>query len=83
MATMLIRNLPDEVDESRLIEALGGDDRVKKIEFVDDPNPNTSQAQAIVTLDMGTYEAEQLANRYQGMILEGRPLRLVVMHMMS
>lgn len=83
MATMLIRNLPDGVDEARVIEALGGDDRVTKIEFQDDPNPNTSQRQAIVTLDMGTYEAEQLANRYQGMILEGRPLRLVVMHLMG
>lgn len=83
MATMLIRNLPDEFEESRLIAALGGGDRVEKIEYQDDPNPNTSQQQAIVTLSMDTYEAEQLAKRYHGMIFGGRPLRLIVMHMMG
>ena len=83
MATMLIRNLPDEVEESRLIEALGGGDRVQNIEYQDDPNPNTSTRQAIVTLDMSTHDAETLANKYQGMILEGRPLRLIVMHLMG
>ena len=83
MATMLIRNLPDEFEESRLIDALGGGDRVKNIEYQDDPNPNTSARQAIVTLDMSTHDAEMLANKYQGMILEGKPLRLIVMHLMS
>jgi hypothetical protein len=80
---MLIRNLPDNFEEARLIEALGGADRVGKIEYQDDPNPNTSQQQAIVTLEMDTYEAEQLAKRYHGMIFGGRPLRLTVMHLMD
>ncbi len=83
MATMLIRNLPDDFEEARLIEALGGGDRIGKIEYQDDPNPNTSQQQAIVTLNMDTYEAERLAKRYHGMIFGGRPLRVIVMHLMD
>ena len=82
MATMLIRNLPDRADEARLREVLG-DDRVRAIEFQEDPNPNTSQRQALVDLDMSAYDAEQLARKYQGMILEGRELRISVMHFMG
>jgi RNA recognition motif-containing protein len=83
MATVLIRNLPDRVDESRLTEVLGGPERVTSIEFKEDPNPTTSLRQAIVTLDMTPYEAEQIVTKYQGMILEGRPMRISVIHFMA
>ncbi len=82
MATMLIRNLPDRVDDARLREVLG-EQRVTNIEYQDDPNPKTSDRQALVTLDMPAYEAEQLANKYNGMILEGRQVRISVIHFMS
>lgn len=83
MATVLIRNLPDRVDEARLTEVLGGPDLVKSIEFKEDLNPSTSLRQAIVSLNMTPYEAERLTARYQGMILEGRPIRISVMHLMA
>jgi hypothetical protein len=56
---------------------------VLNIEYQDDPNPNTSDRQALVTLDMSPYEAEQLAKKYNGMILEGRQVRISVMHFMA
>ncbi len=83
MSTILIRNLPDRVDEARLTEVLGGPDCVTSIEFKEDTNPSTSLRQAIVTLNMTPYEAERVVNKYQGMILEGRPLRISVMHFMA
>jgi hypothetical protein len=83
VATVLIRNLPDRVDESRLTEVLGGPERVTSIEFKEDSNPTTSLRQAIVTLDMTPYEAEQIVTKYQGMILEGRPMRISVIHFMA
>lgn len=83
MTTVLIRNLPDRVDEARITEVLGGPDQVLSIELKEDPNPSTSTRQAIVTLKMTPYEAEQLINKYQGMILEGRPMRISVMHLMA
>lgn len=82
MATLLIRNLPNRVDDARLREVLG-EHQVTNIEYQDDPNPNTSDRQALVTLDMPAYEAEQLANKYNGMILEGRQVRISVIHFMS
>ena len=82
MATMLIRNLPDRVDESRLRELLGPDDFVS-VEFQDDPNPTTSKRQAIVTLDMPAFEADRFVAKYNGMIVEGRKLRVSVMHLME
>lgn len=83
MATLLIRNLPDRVDEARLIEVLGGAELVESVEIRDDPNPSTSARQAIVSMNMSPYEAERTVARYQGMILEGRPLRIYVMHLMG
>lgn len=79
---MLIRNLPDRADETRLRELLGPD-RVTSIEFQDDPNPNTSKRQAIVTLDMPAFEADRFVAKYSGMIVEGRRLRVSVMHLMG
>ena len=46
MATMLIRNLPNRVDDARLREVLG-EHQVLNIEYQDDPNPNTSDRQAL------------------------------------
>jgi len=83
MATVLIRNLPDRVDEARLTEVLGGPDQVLSIEMKEDPNPSTSTRQAIVNLKMTPYEAERLVSRYQGMIVEGKPMRISVMHLMT
>lgn len=82
MATMLIRNLPARVDEARLKEIFG-EDRVKAVEYKEDPNPNTSDRQALVTLDMPAFEAEKVASKYNGMIVEGKPLRISVMHFMG
>ena len=82
MATLLIRNLPDRVDAARLQEVLGPH-AVQSIEFRDDPNPKTSLRQAIVTLDMSPFEAERIAAKYQGMILDGRAIRLSVIHLMA
>lgn len=83
MATVLIRNLPDRVDEARLTEVLGGPDQVLSIEMKEDPNPSTSTRQAIVNLKMTPYEAERLVSKYQGMIMEGKPMRISVMHLMT
>jgi hypothetical protein len=82
MATMLIRNLPNRVDDARLREVFG-EHQVTNIEYQDDPNPNTSDRQALVTLDMPAYEAEQLANKFNGMVLEGRKVRISVIHFMA
>jgi hypothetical protein len=82
MATILIRNLPDKIDDARLREVLG-ESQVTNIEYQDDPNPNTSARQALVTLDMPAYEAEQIANKYNGMVLDGKALRISVIHFMA
>lgn len=83
MTTVLIRNLPERVDQARLTEVLGGPELVTSIEFKEDPNPSTSLRQAIVSLKMTPFEAERIVNKYQGMILEGRPMRISVMHLMT
>ncbi len=83
MATILIRNLPDRVDDARLTELLGGPERVASIEIKEDPNPATSLRQAIVSLNMTPFEAERIATKYQGMIIEGRPIRISVIHLMA
>ena len=82
MATILIRNLPDKIDDARLREVLG-ESQVTNIEYQDDPNPNTSARQALVTLDMPAYEAEQIANKYNGMVLDGKALRISDIHFMA
>ncbi|UCC15608.1 MAG: RNA-binding protein [Gammaproteobacteria bacterium] len=83
MATIIIRNLPYRITEDRLRELFGGEVLVKDIDIQDDPNPNTADRQAILTLEMSAYDAEQLAKRYQGMVIEGRDVRIAVAHFMD
>ena len=83
MATIIIRNLPDRITEDRLRELFGGEGLVKEIDIRDDPNPNTADRQAILTLEMSAYEAEQLAKRYQGMVIDGHDIRIAVAHFMG
>lgn len=83
MTTLIIRNLPDKATEDRLRELFGGEDLVGDIEIMDDPNPKTTARQALLTLNMSTYEAEQLAKRYRGMVIDGYDVRIAVANLMS
>ena len=83
MATILIRNLPESLDEAGLRELLGGTDRLLSVEFLKDSGSATTPRQAVVNLDMSATEAEVLVSRYQGRIVEGNELRISVMHFMD
>jgi len=71
-STIMIRNLPDDITEERLIEALGEFLPVGKLEIMDDPNEMTSDKQAVVHADCSTFEAETFAQRFNGRIIQGR-----------
>jgi RNA recognition motif-containing protein len=78
MATeVFIRNLPDGTTEEFLREFLANAAEITEIKFIPDPNPNTSDCQAMVVVDLPHYDAEQLANRFNGRIVDGHTLRVV------
>ena len=78
MATeVFIRNLPDGTTEEFLREFLANVAEITEIKFIPDPNPNTSDCQAMVVVDLPHYDAEQLANRFNGRIVDGHTLRVV------
>jgi hypothetical protein len=78
MATLVIRNLPERATEDLLRERFGGS-FVTSIEIRDDLAEGRSGRQAIIELDMTRYEAEQLAGRYQGMVIEDRRVLIAVL----
>lgn len=82
MATMLIRNLPDDMNEEGVRELLGGTEKLLSVEFLPEGDGATTR-QVVVTLDMSDPEAERLAALFQGRIHEGHALRLSVMHFME
>ena len=78
MATeIFIRNLPNGTTEEFLREFLSNTVEIVEIKFLPDPNPNTSDCQALVVVDLAHYDAEQLANRFNGRIIDGHTLRVV------
>jgi RNA recognition motif-containing protein len=74
---VFIRNLPDGTTEEFLREFLSNSVEIIEIKFISDPNPNTTDCQALVLVDLPHYDAEQLANRFNGRIVDGHTLRVV------
>jgi len=74
---VFIRNLPDGTTEEFLQEFLANTAEIIEIKFIPDPNPNTSDCQAMVVVDLPHFDAEQLANRFNGRIVDGHTLRVV------
>lgn len=78
MATLVIRNLPERATEESLRERFGGS-FITSMEIRDDHAEGRSGRQAIIELNMTRYEAEQLAGRYQGMVIEDRRVLIAVL----
>ena len=75
---IFIRNLPDNVTEEVLREFIGSHIEILEIEINEDPNPNTSSHRAYIRVNVPHYDAEQLARRYHGRIMDGRKLSVYV-----
>ena len=75
-ATILIRNLPDEADETQIREAVAETLRVEELELVPDKGTSCTSRIAIVQVDMPIHEAEDLAQRWNGRIVAGRPIQV-------
>lgn len=72
-----VRNLPENMNEESLKGILPETLDIREISFLDDPNPNTTEHMAVILVEMPFYDAEQLANRYNGRIVDGKELRVV------
>lgn len=68
---IVIGNLPDDVSEEGIQEALSAFAPVESIKLVHDSGAPT----AVIDMDMTKAEADALAKRIQGRIYEGRDLR--------
>ena len=68
---IVIGNLPDDVTEEGIQEALSAFAPVGSIQLVHDSGNPT----AVIEMDMTKAEADALAKRIQGRIYEGRALR--------
>ena len=68
---IVIGNLPDDVTEDGIQEALSAFAPVESIKLVHDSGAPT----AVIDMDMTKAEADALAKRIQGRIYEGRDLR--------
>jgi hypothetical protein len=75
-ATIVNRNLPDELAEPELRERLSRTLKISDLELVADKGTGMTSRQAVVKVDMPMFEAEALAQKWNGRIVEGRPLRV-------
>lgn len=82
-STIVIRNLPDDITEEKLLKAMGEFLPVGKLEIMDDPNESTSDKQAVVHADCSTFEAEKFAQRFNGRVIAGRKIAVSAMLFMS
>jgi RNA recognition motif-containing protein len=82
-STILIRNLPDDITEEAVREAVGHYLPVTKVEIVPDPNEMTSDKQAVLHAEIPTFEAEAFAQRFNGRIVQGRQVRVTAMLFMD
>lgn len=78
MATIYVRNLPANVAEEDIKKALEHDAKIVSIEITDDVNTETDRKGARILLDMPRYDAEKLATRFNGRIVGGEPITLIV-----
>jgi len=68
---IVIANLPDDVTEEGLRDALTGVAPVEHIHLV----AEGSAPSAVINMEMTKLQADALANRIQGRMYNGRPLR--------
>ena len=78
MVTVYVRNLPGGATEDDIKEALEYHAKIETIEFVPDPREDTDRKQARIQLDMPRFDAEELAVRFDGRIVRGEPIRVIV-----
>jgi hypothetical protein len=77
MSTQLYaRNLPAEASEEDIRKALRYHGKILKVEFVADARKDTDRKVAMITLDVSRYEAEQIAEKFNGRIVAGEPITL-------
>ena len=67
---IVIGNLPDDVDQEDIRDALSPFAPVEAIQLVDDSGAPT----AVIEMDTTRAHAEQLANRIRGRLYQGKPL---------
>jgi hypothetical protein len=82
-ATIIIRNLSDELDEPDLRQRLSETLKIEQMELVPDKGAGMTSRQAIVKVDMPLFEADELAQRWNGRIVGGRELRVTTMRFME
>jgi RNA recognition motif-containing protein len=68
---IVIGNLPDDVTEEGLRDVLTGVAPVEHIHLV----PEGAAPSAVIDMEMTKLQADALANRIQGRMYKGRPLR--------
>ena len=68
---IVVANLPDDVAEDRVREALSPFAPVEKIKLVNE----SGTPSAVIEMEMTRPQAEALAKRITGRMYEGRPLR--------
>ena len=82
-ATIIIRNLSDELDEPDLRQRLSETLKIEQMELVPDKGTGMTSRQAIVKVDMPMFEADALAQQWNGRIVGGREIRVTTMHFME
>jgi len=75
-ATIVIRNLPDEADEAQIRATIAETLSIEDLELLPDKGTSGTKRLAIVQVDMPMHEAEQLAQRWNGRIIGGRPIQV-------
>ena len=77
MTSMLYaRNLPADVTEDDLRRALEHHAKITKVEFMPDTRKDTDRKVAMISLEVPTFDAELIAEKFNGRIVGGEPITL-------
>lgn len=75
-ATLYARNLPADVGEEDIRRALEHHGQITSVEFMADANTGTDRKVAMITMDVPLFEAEVIAEKFNGRIVRGQPITL-------
>lgn len=77
MSSMLYaRNLPANVTEDDVRRALENHAKITKVEIVPDTRKDTDRKVAMISLEVPRFDAELIAEKFNGRIVGGEPISL-------
>ncbi len=77
MASLIyVRNLPAEATEDDIRRVLEHHGRIIDVEFVPDARENTDRKVAMIKLDLPHYDAELIAEKFNGRIVRGERISM-------